>query len=410
MRKVFFGITVILVTTIQITFGALKYSATSYVLYPQITNSGGGKKVSSNNLTLIKTIGQPVVGLGVTSNRKNFFGFIAYFIKVILGKMSFYDEYPTLTDELQITDVECKITLESYSAVELNTSSIKYRISNSGIQEEKFSLWRSGAVVETVFSNKKVRFKVSLPNSFNDKFSEGNNNYIQWYCEDKAQNKIISAKYRIKVLENDAPTISILQPRDNDIVSINPVIEAFVTDERWGVDPSSITIKIENSNKDIVLLLNSVSDNIWDNENGKIYYFARNLNLVDKQNYTLTIKVSDRNGKTSVVSSTFYVKSGQLADVVPYPSPFDPGKQPVAIRYVLATESEVTINIYNQSGMLVKNLIDKQYKTAGVQEDKWLGENFSGLGLASGIYFCEIIVKNNFGQYKHYIPLAVFRR
>jgi len=53
-------------------FCALKYSATSYILYPQLINSGGGKKVSSNNLKLSQTIGQSIAGVSQTINKKIF--------------------------------------------------------------------------------------------------------------------------------------------------------------------------------------------------------------------------------------------------------------------------------------------------------------------------------------------------
>ncbi|MFQ3676062.1 MAG: hypothetical protein SNJ64_05925 [Endomicrobiia bacterium] len=409
--KIVIKITLVFLLGTQQSFCTLKYSTTNYILYPQVTNSGGGKKVSSNNSNLIQTIGQPLVGVNQTVNKKNILGFVSYFIKIILGKMSFYDEEPLSTVFQQTTNVVCKVTLESYSAVGLSTSTIKYRISNSGISENKFSPWRSGAEIDTIFSVKKVRFKISLPNNFNDTFSEGSNNYIQWYCEDKAHNKITSAKYRIKILENDEPQITILQPKNNDIVSINPVIEAKVTDERWGVNPSSITIKIENSNNEKVLELDSSKNpEIWDSDKEKIYYFSKNTVLTDGQRYTMTITVSDRNNKSSTKSVTFLAKSGQIADVIPYPSPFDPSKQPIVIRYVLAQESEVTINIYDQSGMLIKNLVETQTRSPGIQEDNWFGDNFAGLSLANGIYFCEIVVKNDMGQFRHYTSLAVFRR
>jgi hypothetical protein len=189
------------------------------------------------------------------------------------------------------------------------------------------------------------------------------------------------------------------------------VIEARITDERWGVNPSSITIRIDNMNNETVLELNSSKNpEIWDSDSNKLYYFSQNTSLLDNQRYKLTITVFDKNNKQSTKTTTFLVKSGQIADVVPYPSPFNPNKQPIVIRYVLAQESEVTVNIYDQSGMLIKNIVDKQIRSPGIQEDNWFGDNFSGLSLANGIYFCEIIVKNSLGQFKHYTSLAVFRR
>jgi hypothetical protein len=176
MKKIVFNFLVFMLINNSTIFCALKYSTTSYILYPQLTNSGGGKKVSSNNTNLIQTIGQQSVGMVQTVNTKNILGFISYFIKIVLGKISFYDEEPLSTEFQQTTNVTCKITLESYSAVELSTSTIKYRISNNGTSEDKFTSWRSGAEIETFFSSKKVRFKVFIPNSFGDNFFEGENN------------------------------------------------------------------------------------------------------------------------------------------------------------------------------------------------------------------------------------------
>ena len=64
-----------------------------------------------------------------------------------------------------------------------------------------------------------------------------------------------------------------------------------------------------------------------------------------------------------------------------YPNPFNPS---TTIRYGLASESNVSIKIYNLAGQQLKELISKK-ETAGFHE-----VNFNADKLASGIYFYRI--------------------
>ena len=104
----------------------------------------------------------------------------------------------------------------------------------------------------------------------------------------------------------------------------------------------------------------------------------------------------------------FITKVGEISDLIPYPSPFDPKKQPVVIRYVLEKKSDVWINIYDMSGRIVKAVIDNQGRGPGLCEDQWNGANFGGEKLANGVYFCEIVAKNDDGKFKRYSSLAIF--
>ena len=94
--------------------------------------------------------------------------------------------------------------------------------------------------------------------------------------------------------------------------------------------------------------------------------------------------------------------------MVPYPCPFDP-KEGTTIRYVLAKDSKVTINIYNMAGRLVKTVIMNEERGAGEHtQDKWFGDNYVREELANGIYFCEIIAEDDDGEHRYYQSLAIF--
>ncbi len=78
-----------------------------------------------------------------------------------------------------------------------------------------------------------------------------------------------------------------------------------------------------------------------------------------------------------------------------YPNPFNPETW---IPYQLVTDSDVTINIYDAAGHLVRHL-DLGFQSAGFYIGKsraayWDGRNDSGERLASGVYFYQLITSD----------------
>jgi sugar lactone lactonase YvrE len=69
-----------------------------------------------------------------------------------------------------------------------------------------------------------------------------------------------------------------------------------------------------------------------------------------------------------------------------YPNPFNPTTN---IKFDLAVESDVTINIYNARGQKVKSW-DKQSYSAGSHSLAWDASDDAGKALASGIYYCQV--------------------
>jgi hypothetical protein len=398
----------------------LSLQATSYVLYPNYSSYAGGFSTKTANYQMCVSFAQHSAYSSVDKSSfrsssyghyKTALGFITYFIKKTLfgPKLEFVDEYPKETDIQKTTNVTCRITLISNTGVTINSARVEYKISSDGYN---FTPSTSTDIKIISYSSDTATFEVKFPNSLGWSFSEGNNNYIQWFYRDEAGNKIgddgWSKKYYIKIKENDAPKITILQPREFDILSINPTIEAKIEDECWGVNPSSITIDIKDTNSNIVYQIANKPE-IWDEEKQKVFYQIKDKDFISGK-YTLTLTVSDYNNKVSTKTRTFFVKSGEIADVVPYPSPFDPNKTPLKIRYTLKQESYVTISIYNQAGFLIKNIINNEFRPAGINEEEWFGENFAGEKLANDVYFCEVIAKNKNGENRYYTSVILFRK
>lgn len=69
-----------------------------------------------------------------------------------------------------------------------------------------------------------------------------------------------------------------------------------------------------------------------------------------------------------------------------YPNPFNPD---TTIRFSLMTGSDVTLEVYNLRGQLVKKLIN-DYINSGTQSVIWHGEDYNGLSVSSGVYFYKL--------------------
>lgn len=73
-----------------------------------------------------------------------------------------------------------------------------------------------------------------------------------------------------------------------------------------------------------------------------------------------------------------------------YPNPFNPS---TSVRYHLPEKSEVTINVYNSIGQLVRTLVHMN-QPAGSYEVTWNGATGAGSLVPSGVYFMEMKAGN----------------
>jgi hypothetical protein len=82
-----------------------------------------------------------------------------------------------------------------------------------------------------------------------------------------------------------------------------------------------------------------------------------------------------------------------------YPNPFN---QEVRISYELSNRARVKLQVMNLLGQEVCTLADED-RPAGFYEVTWDGRNKYGQQMASGIYFCTLIINNEFSEIKKLI-------
>lgn len=326
--------------------------------------------------------------------------------------INFIDQSPTSSEWQNTTTVVCRITVVSDKAID--TNEIEYRISNSGCDYEDWYGWRDNASIDYTYTSEKIRFKIVIPNKEygnEERLKEGGDNYIQWRLKSEIP---YSGMYKINIHINQPPQITILQPDNGEYTGPHPVIEASVFDEGMGINIDSLMITIDKYQGDNVMTITeSEHPGIYNSSKGIISYIYRNDPLEIGQRYRITIYVEDvgyAEPKYVEKSVVFTVREDTIVDLVPYPSPFDPHERAVVIRCVLSKDAEMTINIYDTSGKLVKTVIEGQERKAGEQNVEWEGNNYAGQDLANGIYFCEVIAKDEDGEHRKYEALTIFRK
>jgi len=55
------------------------------------------------------------------------------------------------------------------------------------------------------------------------------------------------------------------------------------------------------------------------------------------------------------------------------------------------------VSIYNETGQLVRTLVDNEM-TTGQHSVRWNGRNQSGRGVAAGMYFYKMVAQNTNGE------------
>ena len=370
--------------------------------------SCGFSTASSSSYRNFGLLAQPACGTSASANYKNYAGFIPAFVLILDVVVSFMDESPASGEWQDTTDVTCCITVETSEGNPV--SGVKYRIASEGSDEAEFSAWQSDAVIERTYSGSKVRFQAAIPNAALHSFAEGQDNFVQWRAKNSGGVEAFSGKYRVRVRANDAPGVAILQPDEKSgVASERLFVEAQLTDAYWGIDGNSVIIKLDDANDaNVALVTSAAKPEIYSADSGRVSYTYDGTPLVPGATYKLTVSATDKNGKDSSSVLTFRLLGGAISDILPYPSPFDPKKQSIAIRYVLRKDSGVSINVYDMSGRLVKAVTENQNRKAGTCEDAWTGQNYSGEILANGVYFCEIVANDDEGEHRRYSPLAIF--
>ena len=85
-----------------------------------------------------------------------------------------------------------------------------------------------------------------------------------------------------------------------------------------------------------------------------------------------------------------------------YPNPFNPE---TTIKYQLPDAGQVTLEVYNMLGQVVRTLVDREFQNAGRYNYQWDATNNSGQPLSSGVYFYRISAGGEFQSHKKMLLL-----
>ncbi|MFA7073782.1 MAG: FlgD immunoglobulin-like domain containing protein, partial [Endomicrobiaceae bacterium] len=262
-------------------------------------------------------------------------------------------------------------------------------------------------------------------------FTEGQSvNKITIYAMTSYLDKEWSDEYTIKT-EGVSSNVSILSP---DPLTAMSTLDPQIETSEFDIKLTTVTVSLykgtylSEANKLYSVAVSSVSQDysIFDSTASKINYLNSDIikeynsktgssiptTLTSNTEYTLKIEFSNTTVYPNINSFTFKALGGGVADIVTYPSPFNPKKEKIKIRYLLANESSVTIKLYNKAGKIVKKLIQSSYEygKAGTNEIEWDGRNYAGETLATGVYICEIIANSSYGEQRRYTALAIVGR
>lgn len=375
----------------------------------------GSQTASQTNSKSYTFVGQPVV---FDTNDSIDYISQSAFASVISRVQSSSITFTNNTEDIVFTDIEIPVKVNivtNYGTL----NKVRYRISqgSGGIWEDEIDYSIGSNLTEVDFS-KTI--------SFSKGYSE---NYVQIYAQYKGSSDSDyggswSPAYSIKISTALSDIISFTSPDPlTKVASLDPVVQTTnfslnlttATVSLYEGDFASGTPLYEielttTTNVDYKMYNEEESRISYSNSDViKIYNEKHGSTLPTKltQNKNYTFKVSSSNGDDTV---TFKAVGDGVGDIVTYPSPFNPKKEKIKIRYLLAKDSRVTIKLYDKAGKIVKKLIQSESKSAGTNEEEWDGRNYAGETLATGAYICEIIANSSDGEHRRYTALAIVGR
>jgi hypothetical protein len=241
-------------------------------------------------------------------------------------------------------------------------------------------------------------------------FSKGQSvNKVYVYAQDDSTNVFGNDTQIIVNTAGSLGEVSFISPDSvSGFSTLNPLIKTTM----FSLGVSSATVRLYNgpAASGVPIYAVQVTNEIV-NAAGQIEYYNSELmpdneNLTPNSQYTLAVYFD--NTYPSPITITFTALSGGVANILTYPSPFNPNNnQKIKIRYLLAQSGQVSINLYNKAGKIVRKLINSADRSAGSNEEEWDGRNYAGEILATGPYICEIITKGADGESRRYTALAI---
>ena len=192
--------------------------------------------------------------------------------------------------------------------------------------------------------------------------------------------------------------------RNGGITDENPLMLAIIVD-KGGINTTGagighdLTAYIDNDQKNSFVLNNYFENDVNDYMKGQIVY---KLSDLEEGKHILTVKAWDNYNNSSEKSLLFVVKKGEdfvLNDLVNYPNPFITDTRITAGHNRPDTFLEITVNIYNLNGQLIK-IIQTSGSSTGytLPSITWNGNDDGGNKAGRGIYPYSVTVTTEHGE------------
>jgi hypothetical protein len=177
-----------------------------------------------------------------------------------------------------------------------------------------------------------------------------------------------------------------------------PIISATYTDDLSGVDEKSVKFWLDNNPV--------VPDRVSTTQ----VIFTPKTDLVYGR-HTVKLEVSDLatpKVNTATLEWSFIVEDTKLRIINArnFPNPFVTSTK---IAFTLSRQARVTIEIYDMTMRLVRQLAQDELKEAGIVEFTWDGKTGEGDDLARGVYFCQIIIQSELKPEAAVLKMALTR-
>jgi|WetSurMetagenome_2_1015567.scaffolds.fasta_scaffold01111_3 hypothetical protein len=409
------------------------YSAPNYILNRNIYDAAFDRDESGNTLSLGDIIRIAKNNSGSGPNKRNF---------SLLGDPALKLAYPrygnVMTDS--INNVSVSVKTDSLKALSLVTIAghIEYpdgnimntfngvvsplvydkaskirTLANDGGQTMEFNL-RNNILFsgKTTAKNGRFRFTFIVPRDIDYSFGTGK---ISYYAKEDNEDMngsfsdiVVGGFSKNSLTDNSGPDIKLYMNdtlfKSGGITDNNPRLLAVIEDN-GGINTTGsgighdITGFLDNDpNKSFVL--NSYYVNDFDNyQRGKITY---NLSGLTGGSHSLTLKAWDNFNNSSEKSIIFLVQTGGkfiLRNLLNYPNPFL-GETTFSTEHNRPDdEFEVTINIYNISGKIIKIIRSKVPSTGYLLSPiSWDGNDDGGKRAGRGIYPYTITITTMKGE------------
>jgi len=189
---------------------------------------------------------------------------------------------------------------------------------------------------------------------------------------------------------------AVVQYGDGTVAELSPTI---TPKNQFTVAGEKVAIEVISHNVDVTRELESydvyLDGDLLGNTTDLFWQFT---GLVDGQEYVAGVVAVYTDGNSDMVTVTFNANVDANNNTIGittaltgnYPNPFNPVTK---IAYSVKETGNVSLEIYNLRGQLVKTLVNN-VQEAGVHTESWNGTDDSGKSVASGVYFYKMKASN----------------